>query len=347
MANNMTNYYEYFPIVENGLPERLSDKEMRDSFLEGNKDKLVQHNVRLVISIVQRIVPKFEYANYSQEDLVQIGCLGLVKAIDTFDIEKGFSFSSYAATCIKNEILMFLRKHKNDIDTKSFDEVVYYSKAGDEFKLKDLLSDGFNLEEETEKKEIYKKIRELIREMPERDKKTIMLRFGFYNNRIYSQREIADIVGISQPCVLRKIRSITEKIGIILNNRGLINIKINDNGNEKTKPRTFKTIYDYFSEYSEEEVNRALQILPDKLKRLLVARDVKNPIWNKLNSQEAERFYQILIPSIRKILLSINQEESTLPPEGDTNNLTSDTNITCEEGQKKKTKSIGKKGKRN
>lgn len=115
-----------------------------------------------------------------RSDLISIGKIGLIKAINTYDVEKNFRFSSYAVKCIDNEILIFLRTIKDYQIIDSLDDVVFYGKDGSEKRLIDtLIDDSVNFVEELERIETYRIIRGLIAELPDRDKEIIMLRFGF------------------------------------------------------------------------------------------------------------------------------------------------------------------------
>lgn len=182
------------------LPQPLSKEEMYrlvNEFNEGSmeaRDKLITHNIRLVI---YEVANKFKSVDYDKKDLVSIGNIGLLKAINTYDLKKGIEFATYATKCIDNEILMFLRKLKKDKNVDSLDRVIFQDKDGSELKLGDMVSD------DNEQLETYRILREIVKQLPERDKEIIMLYFGFYNGKKYTQKEIANKFNISQSYISR------------------------------------------------------------------------------------------------------------------------------------------------
>lgn len=216
-------------IDANNLPRPLSKKqtyELLDKINDGDKqalEMLSKHNVRLVLSEVTR---KFKLIEYDKKELVAIGNVGLVNAIKTFDKSKNIEFSTYAVRCIDNQILMFLRKIKKHNNVDSLDKIISYNKDGEELKLKDTIYDKVNFTEEYEKEEIYQIIQEIVKELPYIEKRIITLRFGFDNNKIHTQREIADIISISQAQVSRLIEKITKKIELKLKENGIEEHKI-------------------------------------------------------------------------------------------------------------------------
>lgn len=188
-------------IGELELPHPLSKDETRrqiDLAASGSKearDKLIMHNIRLVLF---EVLNKFAKTGYEKKDLVSIGNIGLLKAINTYDLSKGFEFTTYAIKCIDNEILTFLRKAKNDKNNDSLDQVIFKDENGNEVTLVDRLSDDSNIAEDYEKNETYFIVREMIKELPYRDKEIILMYFGFYNKKIYTQSEIAEKLNISR-----------------------------------------------------------------------------------------------------------------------------------------------------
>ena len=124
------------------LPQPLSKEEVYKLIQEANegskeaRDKLVTHNIRFVL---YEVTNKFQKVDYDKKDLVSIGNLGLIKAINTYDLSKGFEFATYATRCIDNEILMFLRKLKKEQAVDSIDRVIFQDKDGSEMKLGDKL----------------------------------------------------------------------------------------------------------------------------------------------------------------------------------------------------------------
>ena len=212
-------------IDANKLPKPLPKSqvnELLDKVKQGDENAIkmiIEHNIRLVLYEVNN---RFKSVEYDKKDLVSIGNVGLMKAVTTFDKSKKVEFTTYATRCIDNEILMFLRKLKKDQKVDSFDKTITHDKEGKELKIEDTISDETDIVEDYEKNITYKIIREIVKELPDRDREIIMLHFGFYNNEVHTQKEIADMMSISQSYVSRLITKIVKKIGIQLQNCGVI-----------------------------------------------------------------------------------------------------------------------------
>ena len=197
-------------VESNKLPKALSKVEVYElfeKFYAGNysaREKIIIHNIKLVI---YKVINKYNFVLYDKKDLVSIGIIGLTKAVDTFDISKNYEFSTYAARCIENEILMFLRHLKVRSNVASFDEVVGLNYDLKNIELKDIINNGVNLEEDYILKEEHYEIRSLVEKLPEREKEIIKLYFGFYGLR-YNQKEIAKKLNIHQSYVCRIIKSV-------------------------------------------------------------------------------------------------------------------------------------------
>lgn len=290
------------------LPKPLITDELITLFSQtknGSKearDKLIIHNIRLVLYEVKH---KFKNVNYDKKDLVSIGNLGLVKAIETYDISKEIKFTTYAVTCIDNEILMFLRKLKKDDNVYSLNKV-FHNKDGDEFKLEDYISDDRDFTEEIEIAENYKIIREIVKVLPDRDREIILLYFGFYNNRIYTQSEIADKMGLSY--VSRLIIKIINRISETLESKGIIELHSNKSDirkERKGKMPKLQTIYQYFKNYTKEQVDEMLTKLTEEEKALVTLRygeDLNNPVAARLSKEQSNKFYGTLIPKMKRLL---------------------------------------------
>ena len=188
------------------LPPPLSREEERLVFarLEQNepeaRDTLVVHNLRLVVYIAK----KFESTGIGIEDLISIGTIGLIKAVNTFVPSKNIKLATYASRCIENEILMFLRKSaltKNDV---SIDEPLNVDWDGNELLLSDLLgtdADAVNKELETEvEREL---LLECVNRLPPRERQIMEMRFGLNGEEEKTQKEVADCIGISQSYISR------------------------------------------------------------------------------------------------------------------------------------------------
>lgn len=219
-------------IDANQLPKPLSKSqtyELLDKVKQGDEEAkkiIAEHNIRLVL---YEVTTRFKYVEYDKKDLVSIGNIGLIKAITTFDKSRKVEFSAYTARCIDNEILMFLRKIKKDQNVDSLNKQIKHDKEGRELKIEDIISDTSNIIEDYEKNITYKSIQEIIKKLPNRDKEIIILRFGFYNNEVHTQEEIANMMSISRSYVARLIAKIVKRIGQELKKNGIIELRTQKN----------------------------------------------------------------------------------------------------------------------
>ena len=170
---------------------------------------LIEHNLRLVVYIAR----KYENAPASGEDLISIGTIGLIKAIETFRPEKQIKLATYASRCIQNEILMYLRKISPMKSEVSIDEPLNTDWDGNEL----LLSDVLGTEEDTAVKPVEDKaerelLYEAVEKLPLREKKIIAMRFGLYGQKELTQKEVADRMGISQSYISRLEKKIVTKL---------------------------------------------------------------------------------------------------------------------------------------
>ncbi len=178
------------------------------------RSALIEHNLRLVVYIAK----KFENTGVTVEDLISIGTIGLIKAVNTFDATKKIKLATYASRCIENEILMFLRrtsKHKMEV---SIDEPLNVDWDGNELLLSDILGTepdvvNKNIEAETEKE----LLRSALSKLSAREREIMQLRFGLEGNMEQTQKEVADRLGISQSYISRLekriIKSLRKEIG--------------------------------------------------------------------------------------------------------------------------------------
>lgn len=303
------------------LPYSLSKDEVYKLIQKANegskeaRDKLVTHNIRLVL---YEVTNRFRNVDYDKKDLVSIGNIGLLKAINTYDLSKGFEFSTYAIRCIDNEILMFLRKLKKNQNVDSIDGVILTAKDGSEMKLVDKLSDDIDFVEDYENEETHRIIREVVKELPNRDKEIIMLYFGFYDDKIYTHREIADKFNISRSYVTRLINKIVKKVGKILESKGVIELhskqkKVKREEKEEDMPK-LQTIYEYFKDYTREQINEMLMKLTEEERALVTTRygeDLDNPVSTKLTKEQTNKFYGNLVPKMRKLLANPTGERKS------------------------------------
>ena len=216
-----------FIVDECELPSALSSSkinELLSKMKNGSqeaKDLIVIHNIRLVLYVVLK---KYKNIDCSKEELVAVGNLGLVKAIDNYDLSKGVAFTTYAFRCIDNEILMFLRYLKKQKNVESIEDVVFCSKNGREFRVYDKISDDIDIIEEYENRELYKVIRELVTQLPEIEKEIVTMYFGFSDDKVYYQWEIAQKLQISRSYVSKIITKVLQKIKKELESRELIEV---------------------------------------------------------------------------------------------------------------------------
>ena len=170
---------------------------------------LIEHNLRLVVYIARR----FEHAGTSIEDLISIGTVGLIKAINTFRSDKNIKLATYASRCIENEILMYIRKRSNARGEISIDEPLNVDWDGNELLLSDVLgSDEESIGEELEQEEERRTLRAAVERLPAREKLIVQLRFGFDGHREMTQKEVADLLGISQSYISRLEKKIISQL---------------------------------------------------------------------------------------------------------------------------------------
>lgn len=201
------------------LPPPLSRQEEEEVF-EGlmkndpsARDRLIVHNLRLVVYIAK----KFESTSIGIEDLVSIGTIGLIKAVNTFCPTKNIKLATYASRCIENEILMFLRKSSQYRNDLSIDEPLNIDYDGNELLLSDVLGtedDVVNKGIETEaEREI---LRSAVAELGDREREIMEMRFGLIDGKEKTQKEVAEQIGISQSYISRLEKKIIHKLRVKL-----------------------------------------------------------------------------------------------------------------------------------
>ena len=176
---------------------------------EAAKQKLVEHNLRLVVYIARR----FENTGINIEDLISIGTIGLMKAIGTYRLEKKIKLATYASRCIENEILMYIRKTTNQKTEISLDEPINMDCDGNELLLSDILGtdeDAISrpLEEDVDKKVL----RQALETLPPREQEIVFLRFGLEGRKELTQKEVAQAMGISQSYISRLEKRILQRL---------------------------------------------------------------------------------------------------------------------------------------
>lgn len=197
------------------LPEPLDQEEEKllvGKYMQGDvtaKSKLIEHNLRLVVYIAK----KFENTNVDIEDLISVGTIGLIKAVNSFDEAKQIKLATYASRCIENEILMHLRKVVKTRNELSLDEPLNVDWEGNVLLLSDVLG--------TESDVIYKDVendveREILiasfNKLPPRERQIVKLRFGILGSPKKTQKEIADMFGISQSYISRLEKKVMKKL---------------------------------------------------------------------------------------------------------------------------------------
>lgn len=199
----------------NGFPSPLSSEEESEYFHRARKgDKkarelLIEHNLRLVAHIVK----KYYSTAKNQEDLVSIGTVGLIKAIDSFDITNGAKFVTYASKCMQNEILMHFRSQKKLSAEVSLSETIDTDKDGNPLTYSDIICSEDTIVEDLDLKLNCKRAIEIVKTcLTPRERQIIVLRYGLNNNEPITQREIAASLGISRSYVSRIEKSALEKI---------------------------------------------------------------------------------------------------------------------------------------
>ena len=190
------------------LPAPLSSEEEQDCvsrLIAGDvkaRDALIEHNLRLVVYIAR----KFEISTLSCsiEDLISIGTIGLIKAVNTYCPGKNIKLATYASRCIENEILMYLRKTGNLRNEVSIEEPLNVDWDGNELLLSDVLdSGGDEVGKEIEREDEAALLKAEVSRLSRRSRKIIELRYGFAGGRVYTQKEVADLLGISQSYISR------------------------------------------------------------------------------------------------------------------------------------------------
>ena len=196
------------------FPKPLSAKEEAEQLQRmKNGDRnarniLIEHNLRLVAHIVK----KYCGNTNEQDDLVSIGTIGLIKAIDTFKADKNIKLSSYASRCIENEILMHFRaKKKNALDI-SLDETIDTDKDGNALTLMDIMSSEENLIDQIDSKINLEKVNNFIRSLPKREQTIIFMRYGLDGSEPLTQKEVAQALGISRSYVSRIEKKVIQQL---------------------------------------------------------------------------------------------------------------------------------------
>ena len=203
------------------LPEPLSKEEeikYVELSMKNNQDaknKLIEHNLRLVVFLAK----KYDNTKTDLEDLVSIGTIGLIKAINTYKLDKNIKLATYASRCIDNEILMHLRKIKRKKTEISFEDSLSYDADGNELHLQDVLGTEKDIVTKGLDEELDKSIMmEEIEKLSPRDKEIIELRYGLNKKKEMTQKDVAKLLGISQSYISRIEKKVIKKLKNIIKN---------------------------------------------------------------------------------------------------------------------------------
>lgn len=199
-------FFTSFVNNANGFPKPLSREEEFEvikKFKAGDKEAkklLINHNLRLVAHIVK----KYSTAGEA-DDLISVGTIGLIKAINSYELDKGTQLSTYAARCIENEILMYIRVTKKHNSVYSLEECLGKDKDGNEISLSDIIpNEDQNVDIDVEKIIVNEKLQKIIKDnLTEREYKIICMRYGLNNSPSMTQLEVAKILGISRSYISR------------------------------------------------------------------------------------------------------------------------------------------------
>ena len=197
------------------LPPPLSKEEEFDYLIKAKKgdeeakNVLIEHNLRLVVFLAK----KYENTGYDIEDLVSIGTIGLIKGINTYKLSKNIKLATYASRCISNEILMFLRKNKKRKKEISLEDSLNYDNEGNELHLEDVLGTEIDLVSNEYEKSVERNfISKEINKLGNREKQIMILRYGLNNTDSFTQKEVADLLGISQSYISRIEKKVIKNI---------------------------------------------------------------------------------------------------------------------------------------
>lgn len=195
-------------------PPLTKDEERKQLLLLSKNDKsaratLIERNLRLVVYIAR----KFENTGINIEDLISIGTIGLIKAVNTFDTDRKIKLATYASRCIENEILMYLRKNNKTKTEISFDEPLNIDWDGNELLLSDVLGTEIDIITKNLDSEIDKDLlRNALSELRDREKQIMELRFGLVGEEGKTQKDVADMLGISQSYISRLEKKIIRRL---------------------------------------------------------------------------------------------------------------------------------------
>lgn len=212
------NYVFYLGSTDMLPPPLDKDEEIRyvERSMEGDveaRNVLIEHNLRLVVFLAK----KYENTKIDLEDLVSIGTIGLIKGVNTYRLDKNIKLATYASRCIDNEILMYLRKTKRKRGEISFEDSLSFDADGNELHLEDVLGTEADivtrgLEDELDRKLLYQEVNKL----EGRDREIIEYRYGLNGKKELTQKEVANLMGISQSYISRIEKKVIKKLQNII-----------------------------------------------------------------------------------------------------------------------------------
>ena len=176
------------------------------------RSKLIEHNLRLVLYIAK----KFETPKTELEDLVSVGAIGLVKAVDSFKADKNIKLATYASRCIENEILMHLRKVNKTLNEISLDEPLSVDDEGSELVISDILPSSEDSYQEVETEDQKKFLLNTLSQLSARERNIMIMRYGLYGQDELTQKEVADLLNISQSYISRLEKKILKKLKLTM-----------------------------------------------------------------------------------------------------------------------------------
>ena len=214
-GEDIENLPIYYIGGNTNLPPPLTsdeENELIQELLEGKletRQKLVERNLRLVVYIAK----KFENTGVGLEDLISIGTIGLIKGVNTFNADKNIKLATYASRCIENEILMYLRRSNRIKGEVSLDEPLNQDGDGNELLLSDILGTEADITSRRIEDEVDKQLlKNSIEKLNSRERNIMELRFGFISGNEKTQKEVADMLGISQSYISRLEKKIISKM---------------------------------------------------------------------------------------------------------------------------------------
>lgn len=298
-------YDEIFVSIDS-LPEPLSNEEAIELLIKAknndieSRNKLIEHNIKLVIYIVNK---RFSYTNYSKKELVSIGINGIFKAIQNFNINKRINFSTYLAKAITNEILVYMRDDK--INIKNVESIYEPLIIDEDILLIDILSSDIDLENDYINYVIHHYIDELVVNLPDKKRNVIELYYGFNGNDKMTQEKLGNKLNISKQYVNKILTETNELLKEKLIKEGIVEAK----SKKERKQTPYKSIYEYFKDYTKEEIDYAISKLNDydiELLRLKFWKDFNISDNKKLNRHENKLFYTGAVRRVKKLIKEKN-----------------------------------------